>query len=565
MRLLWRTGLFALCAILVACSDGTDLHVDLGRSGSDLGQPTPDLGPSPDSCPTASICGGTCCGPDESCDDGVCKVVLPDCVEPAPCPLGDTCDFSTLRVVDQATADSVRQAMIDHIWKGQGFPSSRMPDSVDALSLAQSPISGVENLAALTQFTVTMPLTPAEGGGAFTSKAIHFQPVTRVDRLFIFHQGHTGKLYAYGGDTTIRYLVKHGYDVVGLLMPLVGINTGPPGYLVHDDMEPLESSTRCFLQFFLEPVAAVINHLQAQHTYKDVSMIGISGGGWTTTLYAAADPRVGLSFPVAGSLPLDLPDSSSLGDAEQNHPELFVQVASYRDLYVLGGAGKGRAQVQVLNRDDSCCFSGVTYRAYENRIRALARTLGGSFDVYLDASHGIHMISPHVLEVVVGPRIEGKKVWILEENDNGYGYPGSVYGATYLSGIWSPLALDVGSMGAFSSTADGSGADAVWTFGHIAPGTYRVSVTWPPSPNHASDALFVVFGGANPLGSYHFVNQQVAPADLTTMGAEWADLGQSQVITGDTLSVWLTSATSGDVVADAVRIEQLSLGTPLCK
>ena len=35
-------------------------------------------------------------------------------------------------------------------------------------------------------------------------------------------------------------------------------------------------------------------------------MIGLSGGGWTTTVAAAIDPRVGLSIPVAGSLPFDM-------------------------------------------------------------------------------------------------------------------------------------------------------------------------------------------------------------------------------------------------------------------
>ena len=35
-------------------------------------------------------------------------------------------------------------------------------------------------------------------------------------------------------------------------------------------------------------------------------MIGISGGGWTTTVYPAIDTRISESFSVAGSLPLSL-------------------------------------------------------------------------------------------------------------------------------------------------------------------------------------------------------------------------------------------------------------------
>jgi hypothetical protein len=32
-------------------------------------------------------------------------------------------------------------------------------------------------------------------------------------------------------------------------------------------------------------------------------MLGLSGGGWSTTLAAAVDPRIQLSFPTAGSVP----------------------------------------------------------------------------------------------------------------------------------------------------------------------------------------------------------------------------------------------------------------------
>lgn len=46
-------------------------------------------------------------------------------------------------------------------------------------------------------------------------------------------------------------------------------------------------------------------------------MVGLSGGGWTTTDYSALDPRITLSLPVAGSLPLDVPIGRSGRDTEQ--------------------------------------------------------------------------------------------------------------------------------------------------------------------------------------------------------------------------------------------------------
>ena len=47
-------------------------------------------------------------------------------------------------------------------------------------------------------------------------------------------------------------------------------------------------------------------------------MVSISGG-WTTTVYAAIDPRVTRSYPVAGSLPIPLRvDVRDWGDWESN-------------------------------------------------------------------------------------------------------------------------------------------------------------------------------------------------------------------------------------------------------
>ena len=51
-------------------------------------------------------------------------------------------------------------------------------------------------------------------------------------------------------------------------------------------------------QILLEPVATVLNYLETQShagsfpAIRDISMVGLSGGGWTTTVYAALDPRI---------------------------------------------------------------------------------------------------------------------------------------------------------------------------------------------------------------------------------------------------------------------------------
>src|SRR5436189_4849979 len=84
-------------------------------------------------------------------------------------------------------------------------------------------------------------------------------------------------------------------------------------------------------------------------------MVGLSGGGWTTTICAAIDPRIRFSFPVAGTIPLALRTGGSVGDREQYEPS-FYRIAGYPDLYILGSQGHGRKQVQILVRRDDCCF-----------------------------------------------------------------------------------------------------------------------------------------------------------------------------------------------------------------
>lgn len=53
------------------------------------------------------------------------------------------------------------------------------------------------------------------------------------------------------------------------------------------------------MRFFIEPVVLTINYALTLG-YKRIIMSGLSGGGWTTTVAAAIDPRIQLSMPGAG-------------------------------------------------------------------------------------------------------------------------------------------------------------------------------------------------------------------------------------------------------------------------
>ena len=92
-------------------------------------------------------------------------------------------------------------------------------------------------------------------------------------------------------------------------------------------------------------------------------------------------------------------------------------------------------------------------------------------------------------------------------------------------------------------------ATAAWTFRDLLPGRYRVSATWSPLPNRATDAPYVI--NSRTIR----VNQKNAPRGLTDAGVDWSDLGYFEVA-GNELVVQLGNQANNYVIADAVRIER---------
>jgi hypothetical protein len=64
--------------------------------------------------------------------------------------------------------------------------------------------------------------------------------------------------------------------------------------------------------------------------------------------------------------------------------------------------GRGRRQLQILNRFDSCCFAGVCHRGYAPAVTQRVATIGdGHWEVVEDATHDQHTISPYALSVIL--------------------------------------------------------------------------------------------------------------------------------------------------------------------
>lgn len=136
----------------------------------------------------------------------------------------------------------------------------------------------------------------------------------------ILHQGHDSFQAI---EHIAEALAANGYTVHGVEMPR----------LPHDG-RPLTD--------FTGPVLDLLDEL------GPVYMIGLSGGGWTTTVITSSDPRIIKGWSVAGDAPRDV--WQGYRDWEQ------IQVPDYRALYA--AAGDRLSHVYILN--DPCCFDGIT-------------------------------------------------------------------------------------------------------------------------------------------------------------------------------------------------------------
>ena len=317
-------------------------------------------------------------------------------------------DVAGLIRLPDAAAVAARRAALWRFILGQPTPPvGRLPDTVEAV--VEHPFRDLAGIDRAERWRVAMD-------HGLASIGYFLRPASANGRLLIYHQGHAGGVVL--GRDTVDFFLGHGYAVVALAMPLVGENPrprvevaglGPLWISRHDYLPFIPPGAGSPIRYFVEPVLAAVNRAE-RLGYRDIAMLGLSGGGWTTTLYAALDPRIRYSFPVAGSEPLY--SRATLverhwGDYEQILPGLY-RIANYPELYVLGAVGEGRRQLQIFNALDPCCYEGSHVDSYLGPVReALTRLGGGRFQVWLDTGHREHRISDAARERVLAALDEG--------------------------------------------------------------------------------------------------------------------------------------------------------------
>ena len=305
---------------------------------------------------------------------------------------------------------NTRELLNQYIWNEPYLPNNLV--SVHNYDIEDNISSKLNNLERIDSFTIEMNYE-------MNSIAYLFLAQDSKDKLIIYHQGHNAVSlngfdnHSFDQDIPlIQNFLDRNYSVLIFSMPGKGMNNEPIithekfGTLKlnsHNHFEFIEDSDFHPIRFFIEPVVLTLNQIENDYEFKKFSMIGLSGGGWTTLIVSAIDDRIQESFSIAGSFPIWLrSDTRDYGDYEQTIPE-FYQIANYEELYFLSDYGEERTLILFYNEFDSCCFSGTLYNKFPfgNSIKSkLSEFEKSNFDVIIDYGQIEHTISDNTLNTI---------------------------------------------------------------------------------------------------------------------------------------------------------------------
>ena len=310
---------------------------------------------------------------------------------------------SLIRIYDKSDIEQKRNFLTEFFWDVGSLQrvkdKSQLPEVESGIS--DFNYKDFQNLKRIDRLTVEMEY-------GINSVSYLFLPEQPNEKLILYHQGHGGDFLL--GKDTIKFFLDRNFTVFAMTMPLLGMNNQPIVEVdvlgkikltSHNQLRLLEANDFNPMKLFLDPIQINLNFLDKEYNFKRYSMIGLSGGGWTTVVYSAIDERISDSFSVAGSMPFYLRvDDRDMGDYEQRNIELYQNV-NYLELYVLSAYGDGRKHIQIFNKNDPCCFSGNGYETYEFVIKDKISQLGkGNFQIFIDDTHNQHKISEQTLRLV---------------------------------------------------------------------------------------------------------------------------------------------------------------------
>lgn len=355
-------------------------------------------------------------------------------------------DDREIGISKKEEVERLRNNLNSSIWGKDGFPKTISISKWDSTSWAVASQSGDKNLSdyrgnrnlqRVDKIEITLTARPEIEGCRTcyctpwfnpTMTAYHFIPKQSKGEGVIINHGHWNYIetfphqHPYNFYPLIDSLINRNYNVMFVFMPQhnpsdIGRCEGPTGMgnchscLLQSKLASKPSRDLSILQVHLEPAASAIAFLSNEYHCKNFHMIGISGGGWTTTLYSCLDTRIKKSFAIASGLwPLYLV-SSSPGDYDYGDPLIYMNV-KVQQMYTLASVGNDRMHVQVFIRRDGSNGEQQYYsktflnpykpdisydsaiRQLENRVKKTIKKIGnGSFELFIDESTSFHQIS----------------------------------------------------------------------------------------------------------------------------------------------------------------------------
>jgi len=294
-----------------------------------------------------------------------------------------------------------RSQLINFIWKNNSLEKNEMPEKI-IKDVEDSRFSEIKNLERIDKIIINME-------HSISSYPYLFHPIEKNNKLLIYHQGHTGDFIF--GKKTISYFIDKGYTIMAFSMPLHGLNNSPSleidnfgviKFDSHDKLRFLDSKDFSSMKLFFHPIMVSLNYVEQNYNFDTFDMIGLSGGAWTITLYSAMDERISKIFPVAGPLPhyITQNELDSTWHYETNNLSLY-EIANYSEIFIMSSYGENKEHVKILNKFDSCCYSGIGYTTFEENLQDHIDMLGqGRFVVYLDDTHSDHIISDFSLKLI---------------------------------------------------------------------------------------------------------------------------------------------------------------------
>ena len=313
-------------------------------------------------------------------------------------------DLNTLvRIDGKSDIEKKRNDLTEFFWNVGSLQRVQHDGQLPEIEsdIYDSRYNDLQNLKRIDKLTVEMEY-------GIDSVSYLLLPEESNQKLILYHHGHDGDFIL--GSDTIQFFLERNFTVLAMTMPLVGMNNQPivgiDGFgemklISHDQFNLLEKNKFNPMKLFINPIQVNLNYLDKEYDFKRYSIIGLSGGGWIGLVYSAIDDRISDSFSIASSLPFYLRvDARDIGDYEQTNVNLY-KITNYLELYVLAGYGDDRKHIQIFNKDDPCCYSGIGYESYEFFIKDKLVELGkGSFQILIDDTHNEHKISDTMLEYI---------------------------------------------------------------------------------------------------------------------------------------------------------------------